>query len=655
MIGYIKILASVPLLSLAFLATTGIHAFADKGIGSPKGKQCKKQLDFSIVVDESASISDDQWEGQMIPFLRNLIHTVDLDNTDIRLSLTTYSTPTRQIFTFLDAAASSTRLALTKLDWMNGTKARYGMTYTGRALNYVRKAILPYGRKNVPKALLLITDGVSSDGSYTAQVAAMLRDEGVNVMVIGVGDVNVAECRGIVGCDGIMDCPMFKQTNWKDIMGLFNSLMKEVCDILPQDAVCEPVWAEWSSCNGECGVPGKRTRALLDLRMIEKPVNGSNGQPGKSCEDQKMNFLPQSETCTIECNHEPVPSSPEPVSDDMDHPEPTPVTPEGDMDKSHSHSSIPSTPDMPSSHSDMSSSPTDMSSSPTDMSSSPTDMSSSHSDMPSTPTGMSSSHSDMPSSHSDMPSSHSDMSSSPTDMSSSHADTRVGNTDEEHNHRKDMDVKFPENMDDIPVEDNPIPTDPRHGVEPSPSDVIPEDDQLRRTLEMQREEDLKKELMLQHELKLQEEKERAAILENNTPYGSATSVSQDGESPTGVPQSSETDAIRHEVYDDHPEESENTGINADVTESEDYEGEKQKDESNERSTSNTTKIAGGALLGLLLLGAGGGYAMYKKNKTPTVETGSGDYTGADESSEPMKEGDTYTVTEFDNNIWGEAA
>lgn len=30
------------------------------------------------------------------------------------------------------------------------------------------------------------------------------------------------------------------------------------------------------------------------------------------------------------------------------------------------------------------------------------------------------------------------------------------------------------------------------------------------------------------------------------------------------------------------------------------------------------------------------------------------YTGADESATPMTDAETYEVTEFDNNIWGEA-
>ncbi|GBE61660.1 thrombospondin-related anonymous protein, putative [Babesia ovata] len=264
-------------------------------------KHCKRQLDFSIVVDESASISKKDWMDRMIPFLENLIETIDLDGSDIRLSLTTYSTPTRSIITFLDKEASNTKMALEKLHQMRDSKPAHGMTYTGHALSFVRKAILPYGRKNAPKALLLVTDGASSDPDLTAQEAAMIRDEGVNVLVIGVGNVKVEECRGIVGCDGVMDCPMFKHTNWKDMIHMFYGLMKEVCDTLPQDATCSPVWTDWSECNAPCNVTGTRTRQLKMLETITQQTAGSNGQQGRTCKEQEIDTPAQTENCIGKC------------------------------------------------------------------------------------------------------------------------------------------------------------------------------------------------------------------------------------------------------------------------------------------------------------------------------------------------------------------
>lgn len=42
------------------------------------------------------------------------------------------------------------------------------------------------------------------------------------------------------------------------------------------------------------------------------------------------------------------------------------------------------------------------------------------------------------------------------------------------------------------------------------------------------------------------------------------------------------------------------------------------------------------------------------SKKPSMASADDGYTGADESATPMTDAETYEVTEFDNNIWGEA-
>lgn len=253
------------------------------------------------MVDESASIKTSQW-NTLIPFLEKIIESLDLDSSDIRLSLTTFSTPVRSLFTFLDKASHQTDMALAKLRHMHETKPPSGMTYTGQALTYVRNFVLPFGRKNAPKAVLLITDGDSSDPDLTSQAAAMLRDDGVTLLVVGVGDINVNECRGIVGCDRRMECPLFVHTQWDNMIGMVNRLMADVCETVAEDAVCEPQWSDWSECMAECHSSGTRLRKLLSMVTKKHATVGSNGQQGRACNEQYGDFPPPAEPCYRECN-----------------------------------------------------------------------------------------------------------------------------------------------------------------------------------------------------------------------------------------------------------------------------------------------------------------------------------------------------------------
>nr|ASN79590.1 thrombospondin-related anonymous protein [Babesia sp.]ASN79591.1 thrombospondin-related anonymous protein [Babesia sp.]ASN79593.1 thrombospondin-related anonymous protein [Babesia sp.] len=647
MIGYTKLLALLPFFQLALLAATGTQATITNQPGNRVAKQCKRQLDFSIVVDESASISLKHWQEQMIPFLRNLIRTIDLDKSDIRLSLTTFSTPVRQIFDFLDEAASNTKLALEKLERMSETRPSHGMTFTGKALHYVRKAVLPYGRKNVPKALLVITDGGSSDADHTAQAAALLRDEGVNVMVIGVGDVNIFECRGMVGCDGVMDCPMFKHTNWADMINLFYGLMKEVCDTLPQDAECQPIWSEWSECDAECNASGIRTRSLIDLKTIKAAVNGTNGQLGRTCVDQKSDFPPQAVQCTGDC----------------------------EKIKEHKHDLPP--PRIEGDKGEVGGA--------TDLDKIPTEV-------PQTPNA----HDEEPHSDDDE-----DFNTpySPHEQSTPPSQPDVHTTDlskiDEYETTTDTAEATPEE-------------DGLHGTGSEREERLKEELERQRELEREKEEAMKqafeKSLEEQREKEKQEEEERRLAYErtiyeqmerekkeeeerrlahernireqlekqklqmedemkqayDRTLYEQSESAKEHGGDVvhTGGATGLATTGASSVVHDAalQPRTDTQSVKGADGVTAQDNVGNAENQEGDKgRSTSNTTKIAGGALLGLLLVGAGGGYAMYKKNKVPPMDLDPGDYAGADESVQPMKDAETYTVTEFDNNIWGEAA
>ncbi|KAK1442689.1 von willebrand factor a-like domain containing protein [Babesia gibsoni] len=300
MVGRTVLLTLLPLTELLISTVLGVSQSGINGSDSAVMK-CKRQLDFSVIVDESGSINQQQWEI-MYPFLQKIVQSLDLDYSDIRLSLTTFSTGIRSIFTFLDRGSHNQTAALHQLDLMHKTKPKYGMTYTGQALTHVHRFVLPYGRKHAPKAVLLVTDGGSSDPDVTAQAAAMLRDDGVTVLVVGVGNINVSECRGIVGCDATGECPLFVHTEWQEMIGMVNKLMKDVCETVSQDAVCSITWSEWSECNAECNKDGTRIKSIISLDTITNPTVGSNGQSGRTCTEQLTDHPPMIESCIGACH-----------------------------------------------------------------------------------------------------------------------------------------------------------------------------------------------------------------------------------------------------------------------------------------------------------------------------------------------------------------
>ncbi|XP_054652752.1 collagen alpha-1(XII) chain isoform X3 [Dunckerocampus dactyliophorus] len=150
------------------------------------------QADVVLLVDGSYSIGLQNF-AKVRAFLEVLVHSFDIGPNKVQISLVQYSRDPHTEFALnthhdINAVVKAVRTF----------PYRGGSTNTGRAMAYVKDKIFITSRgarENVPRVMVLITDGKSSDSFKDA--ATNLRNSDVEIFAVGVKDAVRSELEAI--------------------------------------------------------------------------------------------------------------------------------------------------------------------------------------------------------------------------------------------------------------------------------------------------------------------------------------------------------------------------------------------------------------------------------------------------------------------------
>ncbi|XP_063040582.1 collagen alpha-1(XII) chain isoform X2 [Engraulis encrasicolus] len=155
---------------------------------------CKgAKADLVFLIDGSWSIGDESFV-KVLQFVFDMIGSFEtISNEGMQVSFVQYSDEAKTEFklnTYQDKGMALAALQLVRY--------RGGNTKTGAALKYVGEKVFTSDagmRRNVPKVLVVVTDGRAQDD--VKKSAMKLQTSGYSVFVIGVADVDVVELRNI--------------------------------------------------------------------------------------------------------------------------------------------------------------------------------------------------------------------------------------------------------------------------------------------------------------------------------------------------------------------------------------------------------------------------------------------------------------------------
>lgn len=147
-------------------------------------------MDVGFLIDSSGSINAaDKHNFQRIrDFIKGFIKAVVIGKNDTRIAVATYSGSGNFKIRFNFTVYSTTE---SLVNAVQGIPYDSGSTYTGEALTRMRTDLFSTTRQGLPAILIVLTDGKSHDSVKVP--ASRLRDTGVHIISVGVGDAVYSE------------------------------------------------------------------------------------------------------------------------------------------------------------------------------------------------------------------------------------------------------------------------------------------------------------------------------------------------------------------------------------------------------------------------------------------------------------------------------
>ncbi|XP_067222856.1 collagen alpha-1(XII) chain isoform X4 [Chanodichthys erythropterus] len=186
------------------------------------------QADIVLLVDGSYSIGLANF-AKVRAFLEVLVNSFDIGPNKVQISLVQYSRDPHTEF-----ALNKHHDIATVVKAVRTFPYRGGSTNTGKAMTYVREKIFVSGRgarDNVPRVMVLITDGKSSDSFKDP--AKKLRDTDVEIFAVGVKDAVRTELEAIANAPA--DNHVFEVEDFDAFERISKELTTSICLRIEQE------------------------------------------------------------------------------------------------------------------------------------------------------------------------------------------------------------------------------------------------------------------------------------------------------------------------------------------------------------------------------------------------------------------------------------
>lgn len=180
-------------------------------------------LDLVFVLDHSYSI-DTQEQESMMNLTIHLVKKADVGSNRVQIGALKYSDDPEVLF-YLNRYSNKSAI----IETLRTRRDTKGTTWTAKALEHTNIMFTKeHGSRieeNVKQMLIIITDGVSHDRNQLNNTALKLRNKGINIYAVGVGEANQLELEAMAGNKN----NTFHVDNFNQLEDLYLLLQEEMC------------------------------------------------------------------------------------------------------------------------------------------------------------------------------------------------------------------------------------------------------------------------------------------------------------------------------------------------------------------------------------------------------------------------------------------
>ena len=168
--------------------------FSHKRVKS-QNANCSRAIDLLLIVDSSGSVGINFF-NQAKEAMKLIVNRFNIGKNNALFGIINYSSHVENVLSLVFQHQTwSQSLVTSAID--NMAYHNRG-TATGDAFNSARNNIFSFSRSIIPKLAIVFTDGKSNSGRNVLNEAQLLKDDGVDIFAVGVGDgINQNELESI--------------------------------------------------------------------------------------------------------------------------------------------------------------------------------------------------------------------------------------------------------------------------------------------------------------------------------------------------------------------------------------------------------------------------------------------------------------------------